>query len=214
LGGERAGRALAGASLAGWYAPDITPDRTRGIGGWSEKEIVAYLKTGWNSHAVASGPMAEVVEKSTARMRAADLAAIAAYLKAGSASPATAPVPIAAADPQMRAGVKVYRANCSACHGADGAGEALLFPPLARNPTVRQQSAESLVLVVLAGAQAAATKTAPTQPAMPSFAWRLNDRQVADLLTYVRNNWGNAAGRVTPQAVAAIRARLRAPSAD
>jgi mono/diheme cytochrome c family protein len=45
---------------------------------------------------------------------------------------------------------------------------------------------------------------------MPSFAWRLNDAQVADLLTYVRNSWGNAAAPVGADEVATVRTRLRA----
>jgi mono/diheme cytochrome c family protein len=63
--------------------------------------------------------------------------------------------------------------------------------------------------VVLAGTQAAQTARAPTAPAMPSFAWRLDDAQVADLLTYVRNSWGNAAGAVPRAAVTRSRAALQ-----
>jgi len=66
-----------------------------------------------------------------------------------------------------------------------------------------------LIRVVLAGAQAVATKAAPTEPSMPSFAWKLNDRQLADLLTYVRNSWGNQAGAVSEKDVAKVRASLR-----
>jgi mono/diheme cytochrome c family protein len=44
---------------------------------------------------------------------------------------------------------------------------------------------------------------------MPSFAWKLNDRQLADLLTYVRNSWGNQAGAVSEKDVAKVRASLR-----
>ncbi len=44
-------------------------------------DIVTYLKTGWNNHAVASGPMADVVERSTSQTRDGDLQAIAVYLK-------------------------------------------------------------------------------------------------------------------------------------
>jgi mono/diheme cytochrome c family protein len=213
LGADRTDRPLAGASLQGWFAPDITSNMTVGIGGWNASDIVAYLKTGWNAHAVASGPMAEAVENSTSRITDPDLAAIAAYLKKVPASPRASPAaPIATSDPRMRAGAAAYEANCTACHGGDGKGEGLLFPPLARNAVVQQDSAETLVRVVLAGARAAQTKEAPTAPAMPSFAWRLNDQRVADLLTYVRNAWGNAAAPVSAHAVTTIRARLRSGS--
>ena len=45
---------------------------------------------------------------------------------------------------------------------------------------------------------------------MPSFAWRLKDEQVADILTYVRNNWGNHAPAVSPETVGRIRSALHA----
>ncbi len=209
LGADKADRALSGASLQGWFAPDISAHRTVGIGGWSRDDIVAFLKTGWNDHTVASGPMAEVIENSTTHMTNADLTAIAAYLKDQAVPPRPAPTALAASDPRMKSGAAVYQANCVGCHGWDGKGESRLFPPLAGNIAVRQQSAESLIRVVLEGARAVQTKEAPTASAMPSFAWRLNDRQVADLLTYVRNNWGNTGSAVTPESVGTIRARLR-----
>jgi mono/diheme cytochrome c family protein len=214
LGADKTGKRFAGASLQGWFAPDLTANRTVGIGDWTQDDIVAYLKTGWNAHAVASGPMAEAVENSTSRMTDADLTAIAVYLKALPASPRAATPAIAASDVRMRAGAAVYEANCTACHGWDGKGEGLLFPPLARNPIVQQDSAETLIRVVLAGARAVQTQGAPTAPAMPSFAWRLDDRQVADMLTYIRNAWGNEAAPVSADSVAALRGRLRRSPAD
>jgi mono/diheme cytochrome c family protein len=201
--------ALTGASLQGWFAPEITGAKPQGVGNLSEEEIVAYLKTGWNAHGVASGPMADVVEHSTSQMTDADLKAIAVYLKdqpdAGHPRPAPA-TPDARA---MQAGARLYQDNCVGCHGGDGKGEKLIFPPLTGNAIVIQPSAESLVRVVLEGAQAAGTKAAPTAPSMPSFAWKFNDAEVADLLTYARNSWGNAAAPVSAKAVGDIRASLR-----
>ena len=209
LGADRAA-ALTGASLQGWFSPEITDAKPRGLGNWSAQDIVTYLKSGWNSHAVASGPMADVVERSTSGMTDGDLAAIAVYLKDQPAEAVPlAPIP-PRDDPAMQAGAKLFQNNCVACHGADGKGERLIFPPLAGNAVLIQPSAESLTRVVLAGAQAVATKTAPTSPSMPSFAWKFNDAEVADLLTYVRGSWGNAAGPVSAASVARIRASLRA----
>lgn len=202
LGADDTSQALRGASLQGWFAPDITGDAQTGIGGWSQEELVTYLRTGVNAHSVASGPMREAVENSTSRMNDADLRAIAVYLR--SLRPAASPVPqpVPASEPRMRAGAAVYAANCAACHGAEGTGARQLFPALAGNPLVRQANAETLVHLVLAGSQGAHTPGAPTTPAMPSLAWRLNDAQVADVLTYVRNSWGNAAAPVLPEQVA------------
>jgi len=80
-----------------------------------------------------------------------------------------------------------------------------LFPALAGNSLVQQPSPETLAHVVLAGSQAVYTPSKQTTPAMPSFAWRLNDQQVSDVLTYVRNSWGNAAAPVNASDVSDIR---------
>jgi mono/diheme cytochrome c family protein len=43
---------------------------------------------------------------------------------------------------------------------------------------------------------------------MPAFGWNLNDTEIADVLTYVRNAWGNAAPTVPPEDVSKLRGRL------
>ena len=111
-------------------------------------------------------------------------------------------------DARMKAGAAIYRDNCQACHGANGEGESIIFPPFTGNPIISQSSAETLVRVVLAGTQSANTPGAPTQPAMPSFAWRLNDGQVADVLTYIRGSWGKA-GPVSTGTVNQMRSTLQ-----
>ena len=67
-------------------------------------------------------------------------------------------------------------------------------------------SRSSLIRVVLRGARTVATQQAPTAPAMPSFAADLNDTQVAALVTYIRNAWGNAADPVPTSKVTKQRA--------
>ena len=197
---------LTGATLQGWFAPDLTSEHNAGLGSWSKADIVEYLQTGRNAHSLASGPMAEAVENSTSRMTEADLTAIAVYLKdipssRGNGGGATG------IDAQMKAGAHAYDISCAACHGSDGKGSAL-FPPLAGNAAVRQVRAETVVRTVLAGGKAAATPKTPTGPSMPSFGWRLTDEQVADILTYVRNNWGNQAPAISPETVKRIRSEL------
>ena len=206
LGGN-SGAPLSGATLQGWFAPDITKDATRGVGSWSVTDVVAYLKTGHNDHSMASGPMAEAIGDSTALMEDSDLRAIAVYLKDAPASGSSGQSGLDKNDPHMKAGAAIYRDNCAACHGDDGKGENAIFPPLAGNPIISQSSAETLARVVLAGTQSADTAAARTQPAMPSFAWRLNDAQIADVLTYVRSSWGNA-GAVSAGTVQGIRGNL------
>ena len=201
---------MTGAVLQGWYAPDLTSDRNAGLGRWTTADITAYLKTGRNAHSMASGPMAEAVENSTSQMNDADLNAIAAYLKdlpasRGNGGPATG------VDAQMRAGRDGYEINCAACHGRDGKGSSL-FPPLAGNANVLQVRDNTIVRVVLAGTRGAATVGAPTAPAMPSLDWKLSNNQVADILTYVRNNWGNSAPEVSAETVERIRGELHSGS--
>jgi mono/diheme cytochrome c family protein len=200
---------LGGGSLQGWFAPDITADTGRGVGAWSVNDVVLYLKTGHNSYSMASGPMAEAIEASTSHMTDGDLQAIAVYLKDVPGYPAAASAGLPASDPHMQAGAAIYRDNCEGCHNGNGSGQSVIFPPLAGNPIVRQSSAETLARVVLAGTQAAQTRLAPTAAAMPSFAWRLDDAEVADVLTYVRSSWGNGAAPVSTGTVAQIRGNLR-----
>ena len=73
---------LSGATLQGWHAPSITPTRdNKGIGTWKDQELFSLLRTGQSGNEFASGPMGEVVSKSTAKLTDDDLNAIIAYLK-------------------------------------------------------------------------------------------------------------------------------------
>ena len=201
---------LTGAVLQGWYAPDLTGDRNAGLGRWSTADIAEYLETGRNAHSIASGPMAEAVENSTSQMSDADRQAIAVYLKdlpasRGNGGAATG------VEAQMKAGRDGYDINCAACHGRDGKGSAL-FPPLAGNPNVVQVRDDTIARVVLEGTRAVATAKAPTAPAMPSLGWKLDNEQAADILTYVRNTWGNSAPAVSAETVERVRGALHGGS--
>jgi mono/diheme cytochrome c family protein len=83
-----------------------------------------------------------------------------------------------------------------------------LFPSLNGTPFVQQKDATTLIHVVLRGALSVATKGAPTGPEMPAFGWILNDDQIANVVTYIRNAWGNSAGRVDAAAVGEERQEL------
>jgi len=209
LGGDKVGAPLAGATLQGWFAPNITVDPRKGIGGWSQDDIVQYLKTGTNSWTLASGPMAEAVVHSTSNMTDEDLAAIAVYLKdSGIAWSASKAAPAASDSGVMRAGSAIYKDSCAACHKDSGAGERDLFPRLSGSALVQSDDATTLIRIVLQGSRAVSTSSKPTAPAMPAFDWRLNDAQVASVLTYIRNSWGNAAAPVAANAVTSQRGTL------
>lgn len=205
IGGDKDDEFLSGSALQSWMAPDITANSHTGIGRWSEAEIVSYLKTGANRFDMASGPMAEAVEHSTQHWKDEDLSAVAVYLKSLGAKDQSSPEPLAQEDTTMRTGALIYEDQCSACHTPDGEGIANLFPKLAQAPLVNSRDATSLIRVVLAGSRAVGTDAAPTAPAMPSFAWNMSDQHIADVLTYVRNSWGNAAAAVSADDVKALR---------
>ncbi|HAU5563823.1 TPA: c-type cytochrome [Serratia fonticola] len=203
---------LQGGNLGEWHAPDITLNPHTGIGSWSEQQVVDYLKLGSNHVAVASGPMAEAVTHSTQHLTDADLRAIAVYLKQVPASTTTLPQPLPMDNGQMKMGENAYSANCTACHNSDGKGIPNLAASLANNPGLLADDASSIITTVLQGGRGAVTTGNPTSGAMPSFAWKLSDEQVAAVATYLRNSWGNAAKPVTTDEVTKARAQLKLPA--
>jgi mono/diheme cytochrome c family protein len=214
LGGDQQGRAMQGYALQGWFAADLTNDPRRGLGSWSVGDIATYLKTGHNKFASATGPMSETIKNSTSKMSDVDLHAMAVYLKDRPGDPANAaqnreglarPVPPASA---MKIGQQIYADECAGCHKADGKGTPGLFPALAGTSLVQQGDPASLLHVVLRGTNGLATAQAPTAAAMPAFAWILNDGQVAAVLTYIRNSWGNSAPAVTSSDASKARSAL------
>lgn len=202
---------LQGSNLSEWHAPDLTSNRYVGVGNWSKEQIVDYLKLGSNHVAVASGPMAEAVTNSTQYLNDADLRAIATYLKAQPASATQPPQPQTPDSALMKTGANVYSANCSACHNSDGKGIPNLAASLANNPGLLADDASSVITTVLQGGRGAVTQGNPTSGAMPSFAWKLTDEQVAAVSTYIRNSWGNAATPVKAEEVAGKRRLLKLP---
>jgi mono/diheme cytochrome c family protein len=209
LGGDVSGKPLQGSPIQGWFAPDITGSDAFGLGKWSAEDVVTYLKTGHNRLAGATGPMAELVADSTSRLSDADLEAIAAFLKdePGRSSGGT---PLSAQDPLMVAGSAIYRDRCAACHALDGKGSPFLIPDLALASSVAAREPNSLLRVLIHGAQSVATDGEPTAPSMPAFGWQLTDAQIAAVTTYVRNSWGHAAPVTSPGEAHKVRKRAEA----
>lgn len=84
-------------------------------------------------------------------------------------------------------GEGVYTSNCARCHQITGEGS-VDFPALAGNPVVTLHNPAPIVDVVMNG-----------RGSMPSFRGALTDKQIAAVLTYIRNAWGNEADLVTPK---------------
>jgi mono/diheme cytochrome c family protein len=205
LGGDKTSERLQGYALQGWFAADITNDPRRGLGSWSVDDVANYLKIGHSSSSMGTGLMAETIGQSTSHMNDADLKAIATYLKDRSGPGDSQADPPAPDQSTMTVGAKIYADECSGCHVANGKGSAGLFPPLAGSALVQQTDPTSLMHVVLRGARSVATDGAPTASAMPQFAWLLKDDEVAAVLTYIRNSWGNAAPAVSAGGVGKAR---------
>jgi mono/diheme cytochrome c family protein len=210
LGANKADQYLQGNQIDHWTAPNITNDRQVGLGKWSVDETVQYLKTGQTRGSIASGPMKDVVENSTSKMPEADLKAIAVYLKERGAEGPPVSAALLSSDARMKVGEAIFVDTCAACHKRSGEGVAHLFPRLAGNVIATQDDPASLIRIILTGGRAAATDATPTAPAMPSLGYRLGDEQVAAVVTYVRNSWGNAASPVTAAMVRALRERVSA----
>jgi alcohol dehydrogenase (quinone), cytochrome c subunit len=202
---------LSGAVVERFFAPSLRSDGPGSLVGWDLADVATFLKTGVNPHGIAFGSMTDVIEHSTQFMTADDLDATARYLKSIGTSgvvrsiydPATAKS-LAAGD-ISRPGARVYINNCAACHRPDGRGYEGVFPALAGNPVVEAPDPTSLETIVLRGSKTPRTQGTPAQFTMPGFAWRLNDAEVADVVSFIRSSWGNHASVATPKAVAKSR---------
>lgn len=197
-----------GAEIDGFYAPDIASAAL--AKNWTQDTLAQFLKTGSApGKTTVFGPMAEVVHDSLAYLTDADIAAITTYLL-DSPPPSDAPAPqkASALPPEVYARTaRVFIDNCAACHQVQGNGLLGAIPPLAHNPAVTAAEPYNVVAVVLQGLKADARFGA-----MPSFAGRLSDQQIADLANYVRTSWGNgAAPNATPAMVATWRRTLAVP---
>lgn len=207
---------LSGGLIDHYVASNLRGDALTGLGNWSEDDIVALLQTGRTSDVAAFGGMADVVTHSTQLMRDEDLRAIARYLKSlpasgretGFAYDATAATELAAGTVSAR-GALDYLNNCAACHRSSGRGYAETFPTLAGNPAVNGGDPSSLIAIVLNGGAMPGTAKAPTRFAMPPFADRLTDQEVADVVTFIRSSWGNKGSPVTPREVERLRTATR-----
>jgi mono/diheme cytochrome c family protein len=184
--------------MQNWYAPPLISAVGAGIANWEPAHVAALLRTGASPRAMAMGPMAEVVFRSTQYLSPDDARAIAGYLH--SFAPATPPAtpPPARVDAQARAsGANVYEKHCAECHGSNGEGAFPAYPALAGNPSVTERFPTNAIKAVLYGGYAPATAGNPRPYGMPPFFSTLGEADIAAVLTYVRTSWGNAAAPVS-----------------
>jgi len=100
------------------------------------------------------------------------------------------------------AGAGVFSQNCSSCHGAQGQGVPGSFPPLAKNPVVTGDPSK-VVGVVLGGLHGSISVNGQSYNGqMPPWKGTLTNKQIADVITFIRSSWGNSASPVTEAQVA------------
>ena len=203
---------LSGALLDGWYAPSLRQDHDTGLGRWSEEDIYQFLKNGRNQHAVVFGSMTEAYNNSLQFMTDTDLRAIGHYLKSLPGDPSADGKPwayVAASAPvaggNRTPGAQTYVARCGFCHGPDGRGQNQWISPLAGAASSLVEHTDSQVNVVLNGSGRVVTDGVPDAYRMPPFREQLTDKEIADVLTYVRSSWGNHGGAVKEEDVKALR---------
>ena len=219
---EQLSKELGGADLGTWYAPNITSDVDSGIGGWSQQELVDYLRTGRAANkAQAAGPMAEAIDHSLKHLNDSDLHAIAHYVKSvpalhdeadtkavtqwgqpGNELAAIRGVALPK-DLNKMSGAQLYDAQCASCHHARGEGSADgTLPSLFHNSVTGRGNSNNLVMAILDGVE---RQDGGSGHLMPAFRQALSDEQIVTLGNYVQKMYGNPDVKVTAQQVTTLR---------
>ena len=118
----------------------------------------------------------------------------------------------AAVDPRITRGEGVYNLVCNACHQADGGGGvAQGCPPLAGSDWVLAKDPSRMIPIVLKGLSGPITVNGKAYGTgvMTPFGDSLSDEDIASVLSFVRNNWGNKAPLVDAADVKKLRAQFK-----
>lgn len=198
---------FAGAKIDNLYAPNISSDKTYGVGGWAKDDLIAYLHDDGNLvKGSPYGPMGDMTDHSTSLLPVSDIADIADFLQTATKPQNTPPTPaIADADASIARGQALYKMSCAGCHGPTGGGlPPKLVPNLAGNDSVTAELPDNAIGAMLGGL---GSWGAPAMK-MPVFGARLNDQQIADITNYIRTAWGNkGTANATAEDVKALRAK-------
>ena len=130
------------------------------------------------------------------------IAGVAAAQEAGSATK----------EDQMAAGSVLFNGTCSVCHQNNGKGLPGVFPPLAGSDFLTAKSMEKVISVVINGINGPITVNGEDYNSVMPPMSNLNDDEIANILTYVYNNWDNKGDRVRPADVEKVRAETRRPA--
>lgn len=106
----------------------------------------------------------------------------------------TGPVPKEALAAYMAKGAKIYTAKCNGCHGADAKGNGSTYPSLAGTPWPNGET-ERFAMIILNGMEGP-VHDGKTYGVMPPQGIGMTPEELAGVMTYVRNNFGNSTGDV------------------
>ncbi|MBU2918947.1 nitrite reductase, copper-containing [Psychrosphaera sp. F3M07] len=106
-------------------------------------------------------------------------------------------------DEQVRFGQRVYESNCMACHQANGQGIPSAFPPLAKSDYLNANPLLGVDAIIKGLSGPIKVNNVTYNSVMPAMG--LNDQDIANVITFVLNNWGNEGGQVSTEQVAARR---------
>ena len=203
---------FAGALTAGWRAYNITSDKTTGIGGWRDDDLVAYLTTGHAAgHGSASGPMGEAVDHSFGQFAPEDIRSLVAYLRSvpAIASP-DLPATLAPSAPASHRdgggtadarGKMVFEGACVSCHGWTGESSISPFATLTGAWAVNDPGATNVAQIVISGTK----RHSEGAVSMPAFGNAYSDVEIAAVANYVTARFGSKGSTLTAQDVAELR---------
>ena len=103
----------------------------------------------------------------------------------------------------MKRGETIYSTNCSSCHMPTGEGLGGAFPRLANSNWLKNQ--QQVIGVVLKGLEGEITVNDEVYDAVMASFNHLSDRDIADVLNFVSNSWGNKQAMIKPSQVKAQR---------
>jgi len=109
------------------------------------------------------------------------------------------------ADNIMNRGEDVYNEVCLACHQADGSGVPMMFPPVTASDIINGDHGKLIKLIMDGLSGPVEIKGEKYNSVMPPQKHNLNDQQISDLLTFLRNSFGNRADTITAAEVAKLR---------
>jgi nicotinate dehydrogenase subunit B len=194
LQAEKATAYLAGGFAEGWEAPALTSLSQAPIP-WNEDELFAYLRTGESRyHGVAAGPMAPVV-KELAALPDADIRAMAIYLASFNETPKDQPALATLATKLEKAtrvtfapspGARFYQGACAVCHEVGGLPLFGSRPSLALNSNLHSAQPDNLIQVILHGIAKPAFSDLGY---MPAFKDSMSDAQIAELVSFLRQQF-------------------------